>query len=93
MGVEDEFGPNLPENRVLNRKKTLNFLLEEPTKTCYIDPAMALHNEAVPVLLSSPPGTGVILPDAGLETAILDHVRRAGSIGDEVDEMLKSFCI
>lgn len=92
MGVEDEFGPAMPENRVLNRKKTLNFLLDEPTKTCYIDPTMALHNEAVRILLEAPAGTGVILPDAALEEKILDLVRGAGVIGDEVDEMLKSIC-
>lgn len=92
MGVEDEFGPAMPENRVLNRKKTLNFLLDEPTRTCYIDPTMALHNEAVRILLEAPAGAGAVLPDAALENQILDLVRAAGVIGDEVDEMLKSIC-
>lgn len=92
MGVEDEFGPAMPEMRVLNRKKTLNFLLEEPTKTCYIDPTMALHNEAVRILLATPEGTGAILPGENLEQEILDLVRAAGVIGGEVDEMLNSIC-
>lgn len=92
MGVEDEYGPAMPENRVLNRKKTLNFLLDEPTKTCYIDPTLALHNEAVSVLLKTPAGTGAILPGEALENTILDLVRNAGLIGDEVDEMLQTIC-
>ncbi len=92
MGVEDEYGSAMPEDRVLNRKRTLNFLLDEPTKTCYIDPAMALHNEAVAVLLNTPGGTGAILPAEVLENAILAQVRNAGLIGNEVDEMLQTIC-
>jgi len=89
MGVEDEFGPDVPETRVLNQKKPLNFILDEPTKTRYIDPTMALDNEAVPILLNTPPGTGLILPDPELEKKILDDVRSAGVINSELDMLLK----
>ncbi len=51
MGVEDEFGPEIPEARVLNRKAPLNFILEDPTEMRYIDPTMALHNAATLRLL------------------------------------------
>lgn len=44
MGVEDEFGPEVPAERVLNAKSPLNFVLEEPTHLKYIDPTMALDN-------------------------------------------------
>lgn len=83
MGVEDEFGPDVPASRVLNRKNPLNFLLEEPTKTRYIDPTMALDNAAVSVLINTPPGKGLIFPDRDLEMKILDDVRRGGVITDE----------
>ena len=53
---------------------------------------MALHNEAVLVLLKTPPGTGAVLPGEKLENSILDLVRNAGLIGDEVDEMLQTIC-
>ena len=43
MGVEDEYGPNVPASRVLAEKKPLNFILEEPTHLKYIDASLALH--------------------------------------------------
>ncbi len=52
MGVEDEFGPEIPEARVLNRKAPLNFMLDDPTEMRYIDPTLALHNAAALRLLS-----------------------------------------
>ena len=43
MGVEDEYGETFPADRVLNGKRPLNFLLEEPTQLRYIDATFALH--------------------------------------------------
>lgn len=65
MGVEDEFGPDVPAARVLNRKAPLNFLLGDPTQMRYIDPTMALHNAAVGHLLAGhlTPGLNVPAPD------------------------------
>ena len=57
MGVEDEWGPHLAAERVLNNKQPLNFILEEPTLLRYIDPTMALHNHgALEVLQDKTPG-------------------------------------
>lgn len=89
MGVEDEFGPDVPESCVLNRKAPLNFILDEPTRTRYIDPTMALDNEGVLILKNAAPGTGLIVPDAALEKRILDDVRRGGVIGAELEMILK----
>lgn len=43
MGVEDEYGPAIPSERVLAGKQPLNFVLEEPTHLKYIDASLALH--------------------------------------------------
>ena len=59
MGVEDEYSPALPSERVLNGKAPLNFILEEPTRLRFIAPAMAMCNESLRFLLSGrelPPG-------------------------------------
>ena len=58
LGVEDEFGDGVPAERVLNGKRPLNFVLEEPTQLRYIDPTMALDNDGARLLLSGalPPG-------------------------------------
>ncbi len=57
MGVEDEFGEAIPPERVLNAKRPLNFILDEPTEMRYIDPTMALHNAAALRLIDGlPPG-------------------------------------
>jgi adenosylhomocysteinase len=44
MGVEDEFSEAVPDSRVLNSKRPLNFILPEPTLLRCIDPVMALSN-------------------------------------------------
>lgn len=38
MGVEDEWGPEIPKNRLLNEGRPLNFILPDPTQMRYIDP-------------------------------------------------------
>lgn len=52
MGVEDEYSPALPSERVLNGKAPLNFILEEPTMLRFIAPAMAMCNASVCFLIS-----------------------------------------
>ena len=37
---------------MLNNKQPLNFILQEPTLLRYIDPTMALHNQAAVELIS-----------------------------------------
>lgn len=87
MGVEDEFGPSVAPEMVLNGKHTLNFILDEPTQLRYIDATMALHNAGAAYLIEHrlPDGCGFILPPAEIEEEILDVTRRNGLIGDGLD--------
>ena len=84
MGVEDEFGPEVPAERVLNRKEPLNFVLEEPTHLKYIDPTMALDNCGALEVLGGKLSPGLNRPPEELEKRILDMVRRAGVIAPEL---------
>ncbi len=85
MGVEDEFGPEIPEMRVLNRKQPLNFVLEEPTLLKYIDPTMALDNLGALQILTYDMPAGLNLPAPEQEEEILRTVRDAGEITKELD--------
>lgn len=85
MGVEDEFGPSIPKERVLMEKKTLNFMLDEPTHLKYIDATMALHNEGALYLSTHPAAIGLIEPPAETEEELLTACRLHGCIGDELD--------
>jgi adenosylhomocysteinase len=58
MGVEDEYGPNVPASRVLAEKKPLNFILEEPTHLKYIDASLALHAALCELLVREARGSG-----------------------------------
>ena len=53
MGIEDEFGTKIPNHRVLNNKKPLNFILAEPTRMCFIETTLALHNACALELLTA----------------------------------------
>ncbi len=88
MGVEDEFGPAIPPERVLNRKETLNFILEEPTHLKYIDATMALHNEGALYLLNHPEAHGLINPDPETEERLLHISCAQGIAGDEIALLL-----
>lgn len=87
MGVEDEFGPGVPPERVLNGKRTLNFILEEPTLLRYIDATLALHNAGAAYLLERhlPAEYRFIMPPEETEEAILEVTRRNGLIGEDLD--------
>lgn len=58
MGVEDEYGSNVPASRVLAEKKPLNFILEEPTHLKYIDASLALHAALGELLVNEARGSG-----------------------------------
>ena len=88
MGVEDEFGKEVPEERVLGRKRPLNFLLEEPTHLKYIEATMALHNEGAVWLAAHPGASGLNNPPAEIESRLLDLTRRRGTIADEIGLIL-----
>lgn len=85
MGVEDEYGPSIPAERVLEGKKTLNFILDEPTHLKYIDATMALHNEGALYLSTHPEARGLIEPQPELEEHLLEICRLYGCISDELD--------
>lgn len=85
MGVEDEFGPHLPANRVLEQKRPLNFILHEPTLMPYIDATMALHNEGAIYLAQHPTISGLISPAPSLEESLLHIARINGTLGQELD--------
>ena len=85
MGVADEFGDGVPAERVLNAKRPLNFILDEPTNIRYIDPAMALDNAGALEVLARRVARGIVTPPPELEEKILDTVRRNGAIREELD--------
>ena len=95
MGVEDEYGPGVSNDRVLAEKKPLNFILEEPTHLKYIDASLALHaalgerlvresaDESIPNKKAGP-----MDPPTELEQRILSLTMDNGLIGQEISEML-----
>ena len=87
MGADDEFGPDVPPERAVNRKRPVNFMLPEPTSTRYIDPTMALHNEGILELFLSSGRPGILVPPESLEESILADVRAAGVINTEIDAL------
>ena len=87
MGADDEFGPDVPPERAVNRKRPVNFMLPEPTSTRYIDPTLALHNAGILELMHSAGASGIITPSAALEDTILADVRAAGVINAEIDAL------
>ena len=86
MGVEDEFGPHISPESVLNKKHTLNFILEEPTHLRYIDATMALHNAGAVYLKEQkfPHSYRFILPPEEIETEILSVTRKKGLLDKEL---------
>lgn len=84
MGVEDEYGVGIPDSAVLMGKRTLNFILEEPTLLKYIDATMALHNEGALYLLHAPGRRGLIVPPDEIEERILQVTLEKGCISEEL---------
>ena len=90
MGVEDEYGEAIPAERVLNAKRPLNFILEEPTHLKYIDTSLALHAALAEHLVqeAGEGGSGLRYPPEELEQRILSIAIQDGIIGPEVCDML-----
>lgn len=86
MGVEDEYGPHIAPEAVLNNKLTLNFILEEPTRLRYIDATLALHNAGAVYLKEQgfPPSYRFLLPPEAIETEILSVTRQNGLLEKEL---------
>ncbi len=87
MGAGDEFGEDVPPERVVNEKRPVNFMLAEPTSTRYIDPTLALYNAGIIELLRGTAKSGILMPAAHVEDFILADVRAAGVINAEIDAM------
>ncbi len=80
MGVEDEWGPNVPKNRILNHGKPLNFILRDPTLMPYIDPPLALHNQGAVELVNGRVKPGINPPCRKIEESFLKIIRERGNI-------------
>lgn len=52
IGAEDEFGDKFGIDEVLNEKMPVNFVLKEPTKIEYLDPAYYAHNTGIDLVLN-----------------------------------------
>ena len=87
MGADDEFGPDIPPERAVNRKRPVNFMLAEPTSTRYIDPTLALYNAGILELMHGTAEPGILTPSAQVEDFILADVRAAGVINAEIDAL------
>jgi adenosylhomocysteinase len=86
LGAEDEFGPDMPADRVLNQKVPVNFALPEPTRLRYMDATMALVNACALALLTQDFAPGLCQPPVELEDEILDVVR-GSAIADELGRL------
>ncbi|MDR1760558.1 MAG: adenosylhomocysteinase [Fibrobacter sp.] len=88
MGVEDEFGAGIPDSRVLNQKKPLNFILEEPTHLKYIEATMALHNALGETLLCGNVPPGIHEPPETLERELLKITHAKGTISAQIEKII-----
>lgn len=84
LGVEDEYGVLIPENRVLNKKQPLNFILDEPTSMRFIETTMALHNACALELLTADLPHCCIPPAPDVEERLLHIACTKGLIGADV---------
>lgn len=83
LGAEDEFGPAMPADRVLNAKAPVNFALPEPTRLRYLDATFALVNACALALLTERFPAGISPPPRAVEDAILAVVATS-TIGPEL---------
>lgn len=87
LGVNDEFGSAIPESRVLNRKRPLNFLLDEPTSMRFIETTMALHNACGLELLTADLPHKCLPPSPDVEERLLRIATAKGLIGRDIESM------
>lgn len=79
MGIDDEFGTKIPPHRVLNDKKPLNFILEEPTRMCFIETTLALHNACALELLTADLPSTCLPPPPDVEERLLQIATTHGT--------------
>ena len=90
MGIHNEFGECMPNDRVLNNNEPLNFVLEEPTHLKYIAPTMALSNYGMLELLRHDSDNGnLIAPNEARNREILTVLRTKGCLAAELEFMEK----
>lgn len=87
MGVDDEYGSMIPEDRVLNKKRPLNFILDEPTSMRYIETTMALHNACGLELLTQDLPRKCMSPAPDVEEHLLNIACTKGLIGEDIRRM------
>lgn len=87
LGADDEFGPHMPPERVLNDKAPVNFALAEPTRLRYLDATFALHNACALALLVGGQHAGLNHPPRAVEDDILAAVRASSAITGELAEI------
>ncbi len=88
LGVEDEFGPAIPESRVLNNKRPLNFILKDPTLMRFIETTMALHNACALELLTADLPHTCLLPPTDVEERLLAIATTRGTIGADLKNII-----
>lgn len=80
MGAEDEYGDAIPMERTLCDKRTINFILDEPTHLRYIDATMTLHNYGAEWLKDNQSESGVVLPSSAIEEELMAQTAKSGKI-------------
>ena len=84
IGIEDEWGDELPMERRLCGGQPVNFLLDEPTQLRYIDATMALSNAAVLELKHGRVPAGVHRIPPSVEAYYWQAVEDGGLISNEL---------
>ena len=84
IGIEDEWGDELPMKRRLCGGTAVNFLLDEPTRLRYIDATMALSNAAVLELKKGGVAVGVHRIPLSVESYYWQAVEDGGLISNEL---------
>lgn len=80
LGAEDEYGPRMPAQRVLNNKVPVNFALPEPTRLRFLDPTLALVNACALALVTGEHPASLNPIPRDIEGQILDVVREHGDV-------------
>ena len=84
IGAEDEFGPDIDDKDILNNNRSLNFILEDPTKMCFIDATMALHNESGLYLWENNCPPGVMHSPSAFDAKLIQMTREKGEIAEDL---------
>lgn len=72
IGAEDEFGDGFSSHDVFNEKMPVNFVLKEPTKIEYLDPAYYAHNTCIDLVLNKNISKGVHALPSHIDKEILN---------------------